>query len=194
MLYVLRKVYPNKILTHFIILLSYSRYEQNYTFGYIEKLPINRHEWVSEVAQSCPTLCDPMDCSLPGSSVRGILQARILEWVAISFSRRSSPPRDWSRVFCIVGRCFTVWATREVHKLTYLSSNGQMIQLPNGKSCLLEVTSLETNIISNYLLCTYKYATEIIPVWHYKVLMHNFIQEKFERKRSLFHSEVRAAL
>ena len=43
-------------------------------------------EWVSEVAQSCPTLCDPMDRSLPGSSIRGIFQARILEWVAISFS------------------------------------------------------------------------------------------------------------
>ena len=48
----------------------------------------------SEVAQSCLTLCDPMDCSLPGSSVHGILQARILEWVAISFSRGSSQPRD----------------------------------------------------------------------------------------------------
>ena len=42
------------------------------------------------VAQSCPTLCDPMDCSLPGVSVHGIVQARIPEWVAISFSRRSS--------------------------------------------------------------------------------------------------------
>ena len=46
------------------------------------------------VAQLCPTLCDPMDCSLPGSSVHGILQARILEWVANSFSRGSSPPMD----------------------------------------------------------------------------------------------------
>ena len=45
------------------------------------------YEWVSEVAQLCPTLCDPVDCSPPGSSVHGILQARILEWVAISFSR-----------------------------------------------------------------------------------------------------------
>ena len=44
----------------------------------------------NEVAQSCPTLCDPMDCSLPGSSIHGIFQARVLEWVAISFSRRSS--------------------------------------------------------------------------------------------------------
>ena len=49
-------------------------------------------EWVSEVTQSCPTLCDPMDCSLPGSTIHGIFQARILEWVAISFSRRSSDP------------------------------------------------------------------------------------------------------
>ena len=46
------------------------------------------------VAQSCPTLCSPMDCSLPGSSVHGIHQVRILEWVAISFSRGSSQPRD----------------------------------------------------------------------------------------------------
>ena len=46
------------------------------------------------VAQSCPTLCDPMDCSPQGSSVHGILQARILEWVAISFSRGSPQPRD----------------------------------------------------------------------------------------------------
>ena len=75
----------------------------------------------SEVAQSCQTLCDPMDCSLPSSSVHGILQARILEWVAISFSRRSSWPRDWTRVSCIEGRNFTVWAAREIlFNLKYL--------------------------------------------------------------------------
>ena len=55
-------------------------------------------------AQSCPTLCDPTDCSLTGSSVHGILQARILEWVAISFSRGSSWFRDWTHVSCI--SCF----------------------------------------------------------------------------------------
>ena len=55
-----------------------------------------------------------MDCSLPGSSVHGIFQARILEWVAISFSRRSSRPRDWTWVSRIAGRHFTIWATREV--------------------------------------------------------------------------------
>ena len=51
-------------------------------------------------------LCDPMDCSLPGSSVHGVFQARIVEWVAISFSRGSSLARDQTRVSCIVGRCF----------------------------------------------------------------------------------------
>ena len=66
-----------------------------------------------EVAQSCPTLCNPVDCSLPGFSVHGILQARILEWAAISFFRGSSQPRDRTRVSCIVDRRFTVWATRE---------------------------------------------------------------------------------
>ena len=66
-----------------------------------------------EVTQSCPTLCDPMDCSLPGSSLHGIFQTRILEWVFISFSRRSSQTRDWTWVSRITDRCFTVWATRE---------------------------------------------------------------------------------
>ena len=56
------------------------------------------------VTQSCLTLCDPMDCSLPGSSVHGILQARVLEWVAIPFSRGSSPPRDQTRVSYLTGR------------------------------------------------------------------------------------------
>ena len=68
----------------------------------------------SEVTQSCPTLCDPMNCSLPGSSLHGIFQARVLEWVAIAFSRGSSRPRDRTRVSCIAGRHFTVWASREV--------------------------------------------------------------------------------
>ena len=66
-----------------------------------------------EVIQSCPTLCNPMDCSPPGSSLHGILQARVLEWIAISFSRGSSWPRDQTQVSCIAGRRFTLWATRE---------------------------------------------------------------------------------
>ena len=65
------------------------------------------------VTQSCPSLCDPMDCSPPGSSAHGILQARILEWVAIPFSRGSSRPRDQTQVSCIAGIFFTDGATRE---------------------------------------------------------------------------------
>ena len=56
--------------------------------------------------QSCPALCDPMDCSPPGCSVHGLLQARILEWVAISFSRGSSQLRDQTQVSCLAGRFF----------------------------------------------------------------------------------------
>ena len=67
----------------------------------------------SEVAQSCPTLCNHVNCSPPGSSVHGILQARILEWVAISFSRGSSQPGDQTQVSRIAGRRFNLWATRE---------------------------------------------------------------------------------
>ena len=63
------------------------------------------------ITQSSPTLCDSMDCTPPGSSLRGILQARILEWIAIPFSRRSSQPRDWTWVSHIVGRFLTIWAT-----------------------------------------------------------------------------------
>ena len=59
------------------------------------------------VAQLCPTLCDPTDCSPPGSSVHGVLQARILEWVDIFFSRASSRPRDQTQVSCFAGRLFT---------------------------------------------------------------------------------------
>ena len=65
------------------------------------------------VAQSCPTLCDPMDCSPPVSSAHVIFQARTLEWVAISFSRELSQPRDQTWVSCIAGRFLTIWVTRE---------------------------------------------------------------------------------
>ena len=61
----------------------------------------NRYATLCSVAQSCLSLCDPLDCSSPGSSLHGIFQARILEWVAISYSRGSSPPRDQTCVSCI---------------------------------------------------------------------------------------------
>ena len=76
------------------------------------------------VTQSCPTLHYRMDYSPPGSSVHGILQARILEWIAVSFSRGSSWFRNRSRISCIIGRFFTNWATRET-----ASSHGEKITL-----------------------------------------------------------------
>ena len=95
-------LYKSLFSAHFMEIESYNT--QSFAVGFF---------YLSEVAQSCPTLCDPMDCSPPGSSVHGILQARVLEWVAISFSRGSSRPRDQTWVSSIAGRCFTVSATRE---------------------------------------------------------------------------------
>ena len=79
-------------------------------------------DWVSKVVQSCPPLSNSINCSLPGSSIHGIFQARILEWVVISFSRGSSPPRDQTRiscVSCIANWFFTHWAIGEAQKNIY---------------------------------------------------------------------------
>ena len=69
--------------------------------------------WCCSVTQLCSTLCDPMNCSPPGSSVHGILRARILEWVAMPSSRASSRPRDQTHVSCIGRRVLYHWAVRE---------------------------------------------------------------------------------
>ena len=96
----------------------------------------------SDVTQSCPTLCDPMNCRIQRSSDHGIFQARVLEWVAISFSRGSSWPRDRTQVSSIAGRHFTVWATREAPRdfpgkstgvgwdCYYVSNVSQKLSLP----------------------------------------------------------------
>ena len=72
---------------------------------------------VSEVAQLCPTLRDPMDCSPPGPSIYGVCQARILEWGAIAFSRGSSWPRDWNHTSCFGRQILYRCATWEDHWL-----------------------------------------------------------------------------
>ena len=86
--------------------------------------------------QSCPTLWDPMDCSPPGFSVHGILQARILEWIAISFSRGYSQPRDQTLISFIscIGRFFTNWATRKQSLIKPVFNK----HLPYGRSILLQ--------------------------------------------------------
>ena len=69
--------------------------------------------------------------SLPGSFVYGILQARILGWVAVPFSRRPSQPREWTHVSCIAGRFFTIWATREAQKSWTGEPIPSPVDLPN---------------------------------------------------------------
>ena len=117
------------------------------------------------VTQLCPTHFGPIDCSLPGSSIHWILQARILEWVAMPSSRGSSQPRDWTQVSHVAGRFFTTWATREaLNKLVFKSiycrapkkKMGQLMlkgpELPNdfqgrylkavwGRGCRLAISS-----------------------------------------------------
>ena len=73
---------------------------------------VSRGYWCCLIAKSCPTLCDPMDWSLPGCSVYGISQTRVLEWVVIFFSRGSSRPRDRIRTSCIADRLFTTEPAR----------------------------------------------------------------------------------
>ena len=90
----------------------------------MESYPLPDTRWKVLVTRSCSTLCNPIDCCPPGSSVHGILQARILEWVAIPFSRVSSQPRDQTQVSHIAGRFFTTWATKEAQiwgRLLHLS-------------------------------------------------------------------------
>ena len=80
------------------------------------------------VAQSCQTLCNPIDCSLPGSSVHGIPQARILEWVAIPFSWGFSQPRDQTWVSCIAGRFFKCLSHREATIYDIMNNKKKRIQ------------------------------------------------------------------
>ena len=105
----------------------------------------------------CPVLCDPMDYSLPGSSVQGILQARILEWVAMPFSWDLPDPVIESQVSCTASRCFTIWATREapLQRKVILNSEWSFHNKSTGKcldplphhlsSCILRISVFESS-------------------------------------------------
>ena len=94
----------------------------------------------SEVAQSCPTLSNPMDCSLLGSSIHAIFQARVLDWGAIAFSRVSSQTRDQTQVSCTSGRCY---CRQMLYSLSHQGS--RFILKANSKRC----TSGKKKKISN---------------------------------------------
>ena len=97
---------------------SQSRVKHGFPALQADSLPLSHQKVKVLIAQLCPTLFDPVDCSPPGFSVHGKSQARILEWVAISSSRGSSQPRDRTRVSCSANRFFTIRVTREA--LQYL--------------------------------------------------------------------------
>ena len=107
------------------------------------------------VALSDLTLCYLMDCSLPGSSIHGIFQAKVLEWVAISFSRGSSQSRDRTLVSCVAGRCFTIGATREaqLYICIYISSPPppDISRLLDHLACVRCSTASSDNVASLYL-------------------------------------------
>ena len=96
--------------------------------------------------QSCPTLFNPVDCSLPGSSVHGILQARILEWVAVSFSRGSSQGLNPCTLHC--RGFFTIWATREVLATVpgVAKESDTTQQLNNNNEVILDVSILKMTL------------------------------------------------
>ena len=106
---------------------------------------LSTDEWISKVhvAQSCLTLCNPVDCGLPGSSVNGILQIRILEWVAYPFPRGSSQPRNRTRVSCVAGRFFTSLATGDawVNKMWYINTMKHLNSAFKRKKILTHTTA-----------------------------------------------------
>ena len=120
------------------------------------------------VAQSYLTLFDPMDCSLPGSSVHGICQARILECVAIPFSRGSSWPWNQTQVSYLAGRFFTIWATREApqnhhmiqqfHVWVYIQRKGNhYLEKISALPCLLQHYSQQPRYRSKLCCGIYRY-------------------------------------
>ena len=92
-----------------------------YNFICVLYMCIHRHAaYKMLVTQLCQTLCDPLDCSPPGSSVHWISKARILEWIGICFSRGSSQPRDWTHISCLAGRFVTTEPPGEKKKKKYI--------------------------------------------------------------------------
>ena len=92
------------------------------------------------VSQLCLTFCNPLDCRLPSSSVHGILQARMLEWIAIPFSRESSWPRDGTQVSCITSKLFSVWGStiEEIETKCYWAPKSSWVKLPSQRRAQFE--------------------------------------------------------
>ena len=144
--------------------------------------------FVSESHLVVSNSLNPMDCSLSGSSVHGILQARMLEWVTIPFSRGSSWPKDQTQVSCIAGRFLTVWATREAFCLLtdFLSLSPLNFKLRVGRNyfhlshffsylqCLAQCLA-GSRLYKKYKIICWRFREEGIYV--YIQLLHFVIQQ-----------------
>ena len=126
-------------------------------------------------SQSYPILCDPVDCSSPGSSVHGILQARILEWVTISFSRESSLPRDPTQISCTAGRFFAIWATRETPKYQSRYGIQNAMKKLNKHTCLIYCVCV--CVCVQWLSCVRHFVTPWTVVHQVPLFMEFFRQE-----------------
>ena len=103
-------------LSTFLIVIKWNSFVSSYGSRYLIFFVCFMNKFYEDkVVQSCLTLWDPVKCSPPDSSVHGILQARVLELLAISFSRGHSRPRYQTWVSCIAARFFTIWATQEAN-------------------------------------------------------------------------------
>ena len=131
--------------------------------NYLIHFPPTKWKKESEVTKSCLTLCEHMECSPPGSSIHGIFQARVLEWIAISFCRGSSWTRDWTQVSCIAGRRFTFWATRELHKvdLKLLEDHSILGHIPEN----FHPTSFSQCSLSSPQFCSFQSETPVFRLW-----------------------------
>ena len=116
------------------------------------------------LTKSCPTLWNSLDCSRPDSSVHRILQARILEWVAIPSSRGSSWPRDWTHISCTAGRFFTIWVTREAllkigQPLKIALVRNSKSEAPTALVLIINLPTYKPTQLPNHLLLA-QYANE----------------------------------
>ena len=151
-----------------------------HTHPTMHRTAVQQRMWSEvKVAQSCLTLCNPMDCSLPGSSVHGILQARILEWVAVPFFSGSSQPEGWIQVSRFAGEFFTVWATRETPNQEYsvlsVKCEPAWESFPRTPSLSLSLTHAQTESCQ-----THRHTHAYVPTLTYALLDISLVSVNFQ--------------
>ena len=139
--------------------------------------------WLCLITQLCPTLCNSMDCSPPGSSVQEIFRARLLEWVAISFSRGSSQPEDQTHVSCNAGRFFTNYVISKALN-RYISLFLTIYWLPATTYTSYAIT--KKSIVSTQ---TYKIIDPYFAKGIYKSVQNSLVLKSLLTQISMFSSE-----